>query len=170
VSQVSQKTESSSCSTNDTRRFILGRRWFVIPSLTPLTCVRIPMPTFDSNLKQGNSPINSIKLSRITSPTSLVHWSHDIPDKLLLSKFSINVCILHVPGFTSISYMFCNTHWLIDFLVFNATFSNISAISWRPVLSHAAASRVHPFFNLQSWARTHAVLVIGLYELLDPAI
>jgi hypothetical protein len=22
--------------------------------------------------------------------------------------------------------------------------------------------------NLQSWARTHAVLVIGLYELLDP--
>ena len=26
-----------------------------------------------------------------------------------------------------------------------------------------------PFFcNLQSWARTHTVLVIGLYELLDP--
>jgi hypothetical protein len=24
------------------------------------------------------------------------------------------------------------------------------------------------FCNLQSWARTHAVLVIGLYELLDP--
>ena len=58
--------------------------------------------------------------------------------------------------------------WLIDlFLVFNATFSNISAISWRPdlvaeeagvpgenhqpwasnwqTLSLAAASRVHPF-------------------------
>jgi hypothetical protein len=51
---------------------------------------------------------------------------------------------------------------LICFLVFNATFSNISAISWRPVLvveeagvDHgqatgklyhlAAASRVHPF-------------------------
>jgi hypothetical protein len=30
----------------------------------------------------------------------------------------------------------------------------------------AAASRVHPFCNLQSRARTHAVLVIGLYELL----
>jgi len=29
-----------------------------------------------------------------------------------------------------------------------------------------AASRVHPFFNLQSRMRTHAVLVIGLYELL----
>ena len=34
-------------------------------------------------------------------------------------------------------------------------------------LSFAAASRVHPFnFNLQSRARTHAVLVIVLYELL----
>ena len=28
-----------------------------------------------------------------------------------------------------------------------------------------AASRVHPFCNLQSRARTHALLVIGLYEL-----
>jgi hypothetical protein len=83
-----------------------------------------------------------------------------------------------------------NLNLNLNFLVFNATFSNISAISWRPVLvveeagvpgenhrpwasnwltlSLAAASRVHPFCNLQSWARTHAVLVIGLYELLDP--
>ena len=29
-----------------------------------------------------------------------------------------------------------------------------------------SCSRVHPFCNLQSLARTHAVLVIGLYELL----
>ena len=72
--------------------------------------------------------------------------------------------------------------------MFNATFSNISAISWRPVLvveeaaipgenhrpwasnwytlSLAAASRVHPFCNLQSRARTHAILVIGLYACL----
>ena len=72
--------------------------------------------------------------------------------------------------------------------MFNATFSNISAISWQPVLvveeagvpgenhrpwasdwltlSLAAASRLHPFCNLQSRARIHAVLVIGLYELL----
>ena len=69
--------------------------------------------------------------------------------------------------------------------MFNATFSNISAISWRPVLvaeeageNHrpwasnwytlllVAASRVHPFCNLQSRVRTHAILVIGLYELL----
>jgi len=70
-------------------------------------------------------------------------------------------------------------------MVFNATFNNISVISWRPVLvveeagvpgenhrpwasnwytlSLAAASRVHPFCNLQSRAWTHAVLVIGLY-------
>ena len=75
---------------------------------------------------------------------------------------------------------------MIDFLVFNATFSNISAISWRPVLvveeagvpgeNHGQATgklyhlrlRVeYTFFcNLQSRVRTHAILVIGLYELL----
>jgi hypothetical protein len=79
---------------------------------------------------------------------------------------------------------------LVNWLIFgvNATFSNISAISWWPalvveearvpgenhwpstinwqVLSLAAASRVHPFCNLQSRARTHVVLVICLYELL----
>jgi hypothetical protein len=80
---------------------------------------------------------------------------------------------------------------LIDFnwfFVFTATFSNISAISRRPVLvmeeagstrrepqtmgkqlvtlSLAVASRVHPFCNLQSRAWTHAELVIGLYKLL----
>ena len=76
--------------------------------------------------------------------------------------------------------------------MFNATFNNISDISWRPVLvveeagvpgenhaptmgkqlvnfiRHAATSRVHPFRNLQKWGRTHAVVVIGLCELLDP--
>ena len=78
--------------------------------------------------------------------------------------------------------------------MFNATFSSISAISWRPILvveeagvpgenhrpwasnckslSLAAASRVHLFlYNLHSRERTHAVLVIGLYELLgNPTI
>ena len=74
----------------------------------------------------------------------------------------------------------------------NATFSNISAISWRPVLvveeagisgenhrpcasnwstlSLAVPIRVPPFCNLQSRARTHAVLVIGLYGLLGNPI
>jgi len=70
--------------------------------------------------------------------------------------------------------------------VFSATSSNISAISWRPVLvveeteypkrttDHGQATgklyhlRVEftLFRNLQSRARTHAVLGIGLYELL----
>ena len=62
--------------------------------------------------------------------------------------------------------------------MFNATFSNISAILWRPVLvveeagvpgeNHRpwAASRVHPLCNLQSRAGNHAVLVLCLYELL----
>jgi hypothetical protein len=64
-----------------------------------------------------------------------------------------------------------------------------SAISWRSVLvveeagenhrpwtgnwralSLAAASRVHPFCNLQSRARTHTVLVIGLYAPITFAI
>jgi hypothetical protein len=39
------------------------------------------------------------------------------------------------------------------------------ASNWK-TLSLAAASRAHPFCNLQNRARTHVVLVIGLYELL----
>ena len=65
------------------------------------------------------------------------------------------------------------------FLVFNVTFSYIMATSfsggrsrstrWEPptmgkqLVSFITGSR---FCNLQSRARTHAVLVIGLYELL----
>jgi len=77
---------------------------------------------------------------------------------------------------------------LLDFLCFNATFSNISAISWRPVLvveearvpgqnhhhGQATAKLYHLrlrvectlFCNIQSRARNHAILPIGLYELL----
>jgi len=77
---------------------------------------------------------------------------------------------------------------LIDFLALNATFSNISAISWRSVLvveeaeyperttDHGQATdkfyhvrlRVERtfFYNLQTRTRTHAVLMICLYELL----
>ena len=72
--------------------------------------------------------------------------------------------------------------------MFDATFSGISAISWRPVwvvegagvpgrrrrpwagnwwaLSLEAASWVHPFCDLQGRARTRAILVMGLCELL----
>jgi hypothetical protein len=65
-------------------------------------------------------------------------------------------------------------------VIFNTTFSNISAISWQPVdgrtTDHGQATgklyhlrlRVEctPLCNLQSRARTHAVLVRGLNELL----
>jgi hypothetical protein len=70
--------------------------------------------------------------------------------------------------------------------MFNTTFSNISAISWWPVLvveeagvpredhGQATGKLYHMrlgiectlFWNLQSRARTHAILVIDLYELL----
>jgi len=63
---------------------------------------------------------------------------------------------------------------LVIFL--NATFSNISVISWLPVLmvEEATGKLYHLrlrvectlFCNLQSGARTHAVWVIGLYKLL----
>jgi hypothetical protein len=77
----------------------------------------------------------------------------------------------------------------IDFWVFNATFSNISPMSWRPVLvveevgvpvrttDHGQAiGKLYHFrlriecsllCNYPSWARTHAVLVIGLHEMLS---
>jgi len=77
---------------------------------------------------------------------------------------------------------------LIWFIVFNATFSNISVISWRPVLvveeaeyperttDHEQATgklyhlRVRVectlLCNFQTRTLTHAVLVIGLYEVL----
>jgi hypothetical protein len=74
-------------------------------------------------------------------------------------------------------------------LIFNATFSNISAISWRPDLvveeageyserttdhEQATGKLYHLrlrvdytlFCNLQSRLRTYPVLMIGLYELL----
>jgi hypothetical protein len=81
-----------------------------------------------------------------------------------------------------------DTRKLVDFWSFNATFSNISAISWRPVLvveeagvpgeNHRTWQATGKLFNLrlrvectlfcnlQSRARTYAVLVIGLYRLL----
>jgi hypothetical protein len=81
---------------------------------------------------------------------------------------------------------------LFDLLCFNATLSNISAMSWRLVsameeagvpgetyrpwasnsktISLGTESQVQSCSNLQSWAQTHAVLVIGLNELLgNPA-
>ena len=118
----------------------------------------------------------------------------------LIYRFIVNVyCFLYISyvwcvcvtiSFFTTDLLFLKYMYIVkmlNFFVFSATFSNISAISWRPVLvveeagvtrepptidsnwstlSLAAASRVHPFCNLQSRERTHAVLVIGLYELL----
>ena len=107
-----------------------------------------------------------------------------IQEKYVISEFNIRCMFI----FGSLECFLIWT-WIDRFFDFwNATFSNISAISWRPVLvveeagvpgenqrpcasnwqalSLAAASRVHLFCNLQSQARAHTVLVIGLYELL----
>ena len=75
--------------------------------------------------------------------------------------------------------------WLIWFIVLNATYSNISIIMatsfsgersrstrrepltmGKQLVNYiiAGARRVYPFCHLQSRARTHVVLVIGLYD------
>ena len=83
----------------------------------------------------------------------------------------------------------CNS---FDFIVLSATFSNILAISWQPVVVVEEAIDLERTFhhdqvtgklyhlrlrvectvfcNLQRQPRTHAVLVIGLYELLGNQI
>ena len=63
-----------------------------------------------------------------------------------------------------------------DFCVLNAIISNISAISWRPVLvveeagvpgeNHRPWSSNWQTLSLAAASRVHAVLGIGLYELL----
>ena len=81
----------------------------------------------------------------------------------MINWFEINIFLVSMFSLewlstSSILYPFVHVCFdLIWFVVFNATFSNISAISWWL----AAASRVHLFCKLQSRARTHAVLVIG---------
>jgi hypothetical protein len=138
----------------------------------------------------------SIPLLRQTSDVSCVHVLNLLsqnPDEILeplknAMNFNVNVKFI---------ILSLNNGWLwmankypldndlvkmIDwFIVLNATFSNISAISWRSVLvveeagvsgenhRQATGKRYHLrlrvectlFCNLQSWARTHAVLVIA---------
>jgi hypothetical protein len=117
----------------------------------------------------------------------------------LIKRFRCYIFVTYGTTAMSVVRNFVNDpYWLIDFFIFfccfNATFSNISAILWLPVLVvdviidpsfpcrcpledaihyllqcplyRNARSRVHLFCNLQSRARTHVVLVIGLYELL----
>ena len=110
-----------------------------------------------------------------------------------MNQLKLILCTGYV-WFLSHFYRFCLANnlltvvveWWIVLLVLSATFINISAISWRPGLVVEEAGvpgenhrpwkatgklyhlrlRVHPFCKLQSRARTHAVRVIGLYELL----
>jgi uncharacterized membrane protein YbhN (UPF0104 family) len=73
--------------------------------------------------------------------------------------------------------LFCRSVFVILFLViilsvllrFTASDYLFGIFKLRSTRTLADASRVHPFCNLQSRSRTHAGLVIGLYEFLgDP--
>ena len=98
--------------------------------------------------------------------------------------------IMNYPKTQAILRTRYRTIWFdwFDLLVFNATFNNIAAISWRSVLvveeagvsgenhqSRASTGKLYHlrlrvkctlFCNVQSRAWTHAALVIGFYELL----
>jgi hypothetical protein len=105
-------------------------------------------------------------------------WSKQLEDEGTVYRVS-SLCI-------SEHIHLCYRNPLIDFWCFNATFSNILAISWQPDLvveeagerttNHGQVTGIlyhlglrvecTLFCNLQSRVQTHAVLVIGLYGLL----
>ena len=77
--------------------------------------------------------------SQIKSDTRLLFYDHNL--------------LIEINGesvITQCKLRSCDFYWLIDFLVFNATFSNISAISWRPVLVVEEAGV--PEENHRPWA------------------
>ena len=103
-----------------------------------------------------------------------------------------SIVVAHLTSNSFERHPCCMTWFDYDFWCFNATFNNISAISWRPVLNGGGSRNTRrepptmgkqmvnfitcdcesraPFFVIYKagsrW--THVVLVIGLYELLDP--
>jgi hypothetical protein len=106
---------------------------------------------------------------------------------ILISMQSMNMSLFKFTYWYQCSqWIYVPINWLIDlFLVFNTTFSYIMATSFNG--GRSRSTRREPatmgkqlvnfyhlrlrvectlFCNLQSWVRTHAVLVIGLYELL----
>jgi hypothetical protein len=109
---------------------------------------------------------------------------HDIAERLL--KVALKHQMYNFFNCFIFTHEFMFVLFFVYFWCFNATFSNLSAISWRPVLVVEEARREPltigkqlvnfitcgcyssaPFFvTYKSRARTHAVLVIGLYELL----
>jgi len=110
----------------------------------------------------------------------------ELPTLILIGTDCIGSC---KSNYHTITTMTAPVWFDFDFLCFNATFSNISSISWRPVLvveeagvqerttdHRQATGKLYHLqllvectllCNLQSRARTHAVLLIGLYELLS---
>ena len=71
----------------------------------------------------------------------------NMPNRKLQNPMERTFHILHLETYWAV--MFCT--WLIDwFLVFSATFSNISAISWRPVVVVEEAGI--PGENHRPWA------------------
>ena len=125
--------------------------------------------------------------NRPPSSINLVPNRLNVPDRFVTCQKYTLVFLMVNNSWMCVAFF----RWFdFDFWCFNATFSSISAISWRSVLvveefrvpgenhrplarnwytlSLAAASRVHPYCNLQSQARSHAVLAICLYALLDP--
>jgi hypothetical protein len=86
------------------------------------------------------------------------------------------VCPSHIP-LAQYLFFFFSCHHLrtlclitlnSKLLKFKSLSSNICLLLLflgKTKVTRAVASRVHPFCNLQSRARTHAVLVIGLCEL-----
>jgi hypothetical protein len=67
--------------------------------------------------------------------TRLAAARYTIPVAYPWSVVLSNVgCLKKGIFFSCQTFFFVSFDWFIDFLVFNATFSNISAMSWRPVL------------------------------------
>ena len=122
----------------------------------------------------------------------IYEWSHSSVYIIVITLCMWEKYLQHYILISSTYLIFYLIWCLFDFGIFNATFSNISAISWQPVLvveeagvpgenpqpresnwqtlPLVAASRVHLFCKWQSRARTHGVVVIGLYDLLgNPA-
>jgi hypothetical protein len=115
----------------------------------------------------------------------LILWIQTSFSRVVMRSFKNFPRVNEMPTLT---YNRFDLIWLIWFNVFNATFSNVSTImatrlsggrsrSTRrepPTMGKQLVNFITcgcesnaPFFYLHSWAQAHAVLVIGLYELLS---
>ena len=116
-----------------------------------------------------NNPTNIYKKDNHLGDLTSTHWEERSRHRTL--EIQVLAWENKNEKYADIKLIFLhyNGDWLIDFLCFNATFCNILAISWWPVLvveedgitrenhppwannwytlSLAAASRVHPFLS-----------------------